>query len=204
MNTESTEFDLDIDAWSADWQSTEAEAEPATPLASIQSRVRRYTWSAAGSWLVGLTMVAGTTAMAWREREPSLIAAAVAVWVLVAVTAAIDLHYRRGTWRLAGETTRDYVELARRQLIARLRGIRYGWWLLGAETLFFMVWIPWVASTEPATRGAVMTRGFGLLAVLVVLFSIGLLVMRARADRELRGLERFRETMASQETTEAA
>lgn len=189
----------DIDTWSADWQSTDA--EPEVSFASIRRGFRGYTRSAVGGWLVGLTMVVVTTLMAWLDPDPTLIAAAVAVWAFVAAAVVFDLRYRRGTWRLAGESSHDYVELARRRLLARLRGIRFGWGLLAGETLFFFVWIPWVASADAATRGDVLVRGFSLLTVLVLAFSIGLAVMRRRAERELRGLERVRESMASLDLT---
>jgi len=189
--------DIELDRWSVDWQS--AEADTAISIDSIRRGFRRYTRSALGSWLVGLAMLLGSTVAAWRERELTLVAAAVAVWFFVAIAVAFDLHYRRGTWRLAGESTQDYVELARRQLVARLRGIRFGWALLGAETLFFAFWIPWVASREPATSDQVYLESFALLAILATAFAVGLTVMRRRAQGELERLEQARQTLASPE-----
>lgn len=185
---------IDIDSWSADWQSTGTEQE--TSLDSIRRGFRRYTWSAIGSWLVGLTMVVGTTAMGWREREAPLIAAAIAVWILVAAAVAFDLRYRRGTWRLAGESTRDYLELGRRQLIARLRGIRFGWGLLAAEVVFFSFWIPWVVGPASVGRSRALLESFGFLLALVVVFAIGLAAARRRARSELRRLDRIGAALA--------
>jgi hypothetical protein len=184
----------DIQSWSADWKAVEA--EPEISLETIRRGFRRYTWSAVGSWLVGGTMLVGTTALAWVKGEPTTIVAAAFVWAIIVAAATFDLRYRPGTWKLEGESTRDYLELARRQLEVRLRGIRFGWGILAVETLFFALWIPWVVGGRPGPHYEALLESYGFLAVFVGVFSIALVVVRRRAERELERLNSVRKKVA--------
>ncbi len=186
----------DFESWSADWQSVSEEAP--VSIQGIRRRVRRYTWYAALGWAINLVLLTVVTIFAWHDGRPPIIAGAIAVWGFVAVATVFDLRYRRGTWQASGDTTEDFVDLARRQVVAKLKGLRFGWYLLAGEALFFLFWIPWVVSGKPDSTPAKYLLAFGYMTAMLVAFGIGLswLIRRtkcrlARLDHVRRGLERL-------------
>lgn len=180
----------DFEHWAAEWRSTPS--EPSDPLPAIRARFRRYVALAVANWLIGLFMVVATTLLAWGSGRPELTAAAIFTWGFAILATTVDLIYRRGTWSATDRSIRDFLELARRRLVAQLRGIRFGFNLLALEVLFFCVWIPWTLSARSDAGVWDYLRAFGFLGAMVVVFTLGLGAMRKTRQRQLEQLDSVR------------
>ena len=180
----------DFENWAAEWRST----PPASgdPIPAIRARFRRYVALAVANWLIGLFMVVATTLLAWGSGRPELTAAAIFTWGFAILATTVDLIYRRGTWSATSRSIRDFLELARRRLVAQLRGIRFGFNLLALEVLFFCVWIPWALSGRADAGVWDYVRAFGFLGAMVVVFTLGLGAMYKTRRRQIEQLDRVR------------
>jgi hypothetical protein len=140
-----------------------------------------------GSLLFGVAFLAVYTMWVWRQPEPVTWVTSVAVWVFVIAAMLFEVVNRRDTWRPRDRSTRAFLELSQLQLVRRLRGFRFGWLLLGAETLFF---VPWIASTVAAAADGTPAPAeylgpYSLLAAMVGGVAVGLWGLTKRARREL-------------------
>jgi hypothetical protein len=120
-------------------------------------------------------------------------AAAVVVWVLVAAAVGFDLWNRRGTWRPADLSARAWTELAFRRLEARRRGVSFGWVLLAAEAVFFLIWLGWGLGRDGAEALRYLSA-YGFLAVWV---GLAALVLAWIGRRTARALERVAGELAA-------
>lgn len=191
MNVEQNDFEN----WGSDWRSGAPEAEVSIPR--IHRRVRRYAWLAIGNWLANLGLILAATLYAWYDGRPPIVAAAVAVWACLGVALLFELRFRRGTWRATGSSVEDFVDLARRQAIAKLKCLQFGWYLLAGEAIFFLFWIPWVLSGKSDAGAVHYLLAFGYLAAMLALFTAGLVWLIRRARRRIARFEAIRKSLNS-------
>jgi hypothetical protein len=123
--------DQDIDRWAADWR----EGAPAhADLADMARRERRQiaAWVAI-DWIVGAALL-GFAAWLWFDDGSPVMrfAAAGIVLLTIAALAFTTLNWR-GSFRGDRASAADFLALAVRRSRARLRYIRFGWWVLAAD-----------------------------------------------------------------------
>jgi hypothetical protein len=123
--------DPDIDRWTAAWG---AGPPIATDLARRARRERRWllAWIAA-DWIAGLGLI-GLAIWLWIADGSTTMRFAAAGIVLLTLAA---LAFTTRNWRgsLAGQdaSAAEFLALARRRSAARLRYVRFGWWVLAAD-----------------------------------------------------------------------
>ena len=138
---------------------------------------------------------------AWAVRqEPSRlrIGWAIGISVLVFVAAGYRLWMQRGTWRPESQSTRAFVELWHRRVVARIRLIRVAFYLIPAWLVFCAVLaaVNW-AALAPDVRAHPMdwVEALGIdVLVLPVLFW-WLFWYRRRKRAELQEVERILDEM---------
>lgn len=182
-----------------DWQTG---GEPPRIPSDVRRRVQRfslglYALTAAEILFLGALLVFFTR-LAWIRPEPVELVTAAMVWTLGLAAMGFTLQNRRGTWRPAGGSTRDFVELSHKRCVHRLRGVRFAWRLLAAEVLFFLPWIAWVIASNPeklARAPGIYFTSYGFLAAMVGVMAIGLEWYRRRTEREMREMEEILGTL---------
>jgi hypothetical protein len=134
MNT-----DLELDSWRRQWQ-----RQPVRGAEELKESVLRETRRAKLGLLapVAVTVVIGGWALfqAWRFPVPGAISLAISVWTCIAFAWAGSLWLARGTWRLRGETTAEFVALAIRRCESALRAVPFGITLYGLELAVMVLW----------------------------------------------------------------
>lgn len=170
--------------WRGD-ASREAEESLRRLGARVRRRARLLRWLAAGELATGALFVALAVHLLRRFGGSVgwVTFAALVAFVLAATSFA--WWNRRGLWRAAGKRPDDYLALEGRQLEARLRGVRFGFWLLAAEVAFFVVWIPW------ARPGDLLVR-YAFLLAWSAPFAAALYWLDRRTRGAARALERLR------------
>jgi hypothetical protein len=191
-----TEMHKEFGSWAEDWQSAGDDAVPSVD--EIRRQVRHHRWTAVGNIGVGLLFLVVFTAWAVLDPRPVLVAAAVAVWLFVIAAAGFDLWNRRSTWRTVEPSTREFVDLAGRQLSARLRELQFAWGLVAAETACF---IPWIAWTVGAREDATLLRyilSYAFLVIMVLGFALILVCVQRHTHRQLNGVRALQRSIADE------
>ena len=123
--------DQDIERWAADWR--EGAAAPAD-LARMARRERRQlaAWIAI-DWVVGAALLAFAAWLWFDDGSPVMRFAAAGIVVLTVVALAFTTMNWRGSFRGDRASAADFLALAVARSRARLRYIRFGWWVLAAD-----------------------------------------------------------------------
>lgn len=171
-------------------QGTGETASAARARTEARRRGRAQLLWLAAQIVVYATLAGLVTGWALHTPRPVAIVAAGATWLFVLAGLGGELVARRGLWRTAASSTRDFLDITARRCRARLRLLRLGTFLLLAQILFFVPWIAWVlAEREPSATPVDALLAYGWLA----LFGGGYLLYRwraaARIRRELEGTE---------------
>jgi hypothetical protein len=123
--------DPDIERWTAAWR----EGTPtATNLARGARRERRWllAWIAA-DWIAGLGLICFAIWLWIADGSTTMRFAAAGIVLLTLAALAFTTRNWRGS--LAGQdaSAAEFLALARRRSAARLRYVRFGWWVLAAD-----------------------------------------------------------------------
>jgi hypothetical protein len=175
--------DQDIDRWSADWR----EAAPAaSDLACMARRERRLlaTWIAF-DWAVGAGLSALAAWMWIAIGTPVMRFTAAGIAVLSVVVLAFTIHNWRGSFAADRSSAADFLAQALGRSRARLRYVRFGWWVLAAD----LVVIAGAIALEIRDEGAARVQGMLTMAALATAAAAGLLAWWSR--RERRRMERL-------------
>jgi hypothetical protein len=123
--------DRDIDRWSAEWRES---ALAPTDLARLARREARQlaTWIAL-DWIAGAGLLAFAAWLWFDDGTPVMRFAAAGIAVLTLVALAFTTLNWRGSFRGERASSADYLALALERSRARLRYIRFGWWVLAAD-----------------------------------------------------------------------
>jgi O-antigen/teichoic acid export membrane protein len=188
--------DRELDIWREQWRSA------AEPLPEIQRKIKwqnlRFMISnvAAAILLIAVLIFA-----MWAVRQhPSRlrIGWAVGISVLVFVSAGCRLWVQRGTWRAESQSTRAFVELRHRRLMARLRLIRMANYLLPAWLVFCaaLAAVNWnVIGPDVRAHPTEWLWVLGSIFLMVLASFLWLAWCRRRKLAELRRVERTLDEM---------
>lgn len=175
--------DPDLDRWTAEWQQG---APPAPDLARMARRERRLllAWIAA-DWLFGMAGFAFAAWLWFVLATPMARFAAAGIAVLIVAVLAFSVVNWRGM--LAGDraSSAEFLALASERCRARLRYIRFGWWVLAAD----VVVIAGSAALEVRDEGAARLPGIIALTAAVTAAAAGILWWWG--GRERRRMERL-------------
>jgi len=175
--------DQDIERWTAEWR---AGAPPAADLARMARRESRQigAWIAL-DWIAGVALLAFAAWLWFEDGSPVMRFAAAGIVVLtVAALAFSVINWRRS---FAGDraSAADFLALALARSRARLRYIRFGYWLLAAD----IVVIAGAAALEYRDEGFGRLPGM-LGTAAIVTFAVAV-VLFAWSRRERRRAERL-------------
>ena len=122
--------DQDIDRWAADWR------EGAAP-ADLARMARRERWQLAAwiaiDWAVGAALLAFAAWLWFDDGSPVMRFAAAGIVLLTVVALAFTTMNWRGSFRGDRASAADFLALAAARSRARLRYVRFGWWVLAAD-----------------------------------------------------------------------
>lgn len=169
--------DQELERWSAAWHQN---ATPLPDLALMARRERRLlsVWIAT-DWAVGVALL-GFAAWIWFAIGTPVMRFAAAGIVLLTVAA---LAFTTLNWRgsFAGEraSASDFLALAQRRSQARLRYIRFGWWVLAAD----LVVIAGAMLLEFRDEGAARLPAMLMMAALATAAAAAILFWWGRRER---------------------
>jgi hypothetical protein len=196
-----TGTDLELREWMDAWQAADAAPEPSAREALLRRAKRRSR---------GLVLLAASEAvlsagvlvfLAWLVRRspyPVDWALAAGLALLTVGALAFSLWNRRGVWRAPAETTAALLAFSLARARRRLRGLRAGWWLLGAELALFVpwIWLHLVEKTGAPPAGADLVWSYGFLAVWIGGAAAILAALVRWSRREIRHLEALRRELS--------
>lgn len=175
--------DPDLDRWTAEWQQG---AEPAADLVRMARRERRLllAWIAV-DWLFGAAGFAFAGWLWFAVDTPMARFAAAGIAALIVVVLAFTVVNWRGM--LAGDraSNADFLSLALARCRARLRYIRFGWWVLAADVVI----IAGAVALEVRDEGA--ARLPGIIALTAAVTAAAAVILWWWGGRERRRMERL-------------
>ena len=200
MTNKAMTNDRELDVWREQWSGV---ARPSPDFQrQVQKRIkvqdRRF-------WLGNLLAVAalvGTVILTVYQlsHQSSRLekGRAIGVVVLLFVAVTFRLWLMRGTWRAETQSTRAFVELWRRRVLSRIRGLQIG-------TCIAIGWLVFCAALAAANWSTVRLEFMGhptvylaMMLVIVVMLPViwlGVMWLRRRKVRELNELTRLLEEM---------
>lgn len=126
--------DLDIERWAGTWRS---DAKAATAdLARMARRERRLllAWFAI-DWVVGFGLFACAAWLWFVVDTPTTRFAAGGIVALTTVVLTFVTSNWRGSLAAQGSSAADFLAQSQRRSRARLRYVRFGWWVLVADLI---------------------------------------------------------------------
>lgn len=175
--------DQDIDRWSANWR----EAAPAaSDLARMAKRERLLlaTWIAL-DWVVGAGLIAFAAWMWIAIGTPVMRFSAAGIAALTVVALVFTTLNWRGSFAAERSSAADFLAQALGRSRARLRYLRFGWWVLAAD----LVVIAGAIALEIRDEG--MARVQGMLTMAVLATAVAASVLASWSRRERRRMERL-------------
>lgn len=195
--------DRELDLWREQWSSV------APPSPEFQRQVqKKIKVQNRRFWLGNLLAVAGVAGMlifaVLLSHQSSRIerGRAIGVFVLLSVAVTCRLWLMRGTWRAETQSTRAFVELWRRRVLSRIRGLQIGiylsiGWLVFCAALaganWATVWLEFMA--HPAAYVAMMV----VIGLMLPVIWFGTMWFRRRKVAELNEVTRLLEEMENNE-----
>ena len=154
--------DRELERWTAAWR---AGSPAATDLASKARRERTWLFAwIASDWIVGLALL-GVAAWLWIADGTAVMRFAAAGIVVLTVAA---LAFTTWNWRgsLADEqaSAAEFLALAERRSRARLRYVRFGWWVLAAD-LVIIAGAHWLMYVDEGARRLPAMIGMTIVAI---------------------------------------
>ena len=172
-----------------DWMTTwQAEAPLSEALReTVQRRVarsqRRWVIETVCETVVTVVGLAVTTTTAWLAATTIEWVAMVSLSIVIVAASWVSWRYRRGLWHPPASSTQAWLDFLERRAHLRLRATSAAVVLLVVEVAIFIPWV-WARATD-AWRSFF---GFTLLAAVTVAFTVGLVLERRAARRELAQL----------------
>lgn len=178
----------------ADWRGASAPTDASALHALVTRQRRRMILGVSAEVVVSVVFVTAAATMLLRAPGPASTLFALNVLVMLVVAWTSSLWSRRGTWRPLGETTADYLDLARLRCRRRLEALTYGWVMLVGQLVFVGAW----ALRGPGLSGGESRPGaLSLLpAAVVAIFVCAMLWIGRRTRQELADLESMAAALA--------
>lgn len=187
MNSELKELELLRAAWGE-----ENGTVPAALGRLVRRQGRRIRVVAVTGVMAAALFLGGSLWVAIRMESVEFVVLAIGVWILTVGATIVQLQSQAKVWTAESETTEEFLRLSVRRCESSLRGIRFGLWLLLAETVLLSGWHAWYWSSRAASPAA----GLWMFALAVpIAFLAGLLYLRSRRREELESLERIKRDM---------
>ena len=176
--------DRDIDRWAADWRDDPKSA--GADLARLARRERRilFAWIAM-DWIAGAGLLAFAAWLWFDDGSPVMRFAAGGIVALTIAALAFVTYNWRGSLAPDRASAADFLALAGRRSRARLRYIRFGWWILAAD----LVVIAGAALIEFRADGA--ARLPSMLGMAALATAAAALVLFTWGRRERRRVARL-------------
>jgi hypothetical protein len=126
--------DPDIERWANAWREDSQTA--AADLGRMARRERRvlYAWIAM-DWIVAAGLFACAAWLWFEAATPTTRFAAGGIVALTVIALAFSVNNWRGSLAADHASASDFLELAQRRSRARLRYVRFGWWVLVADLI---------------------------------------------------------------------
>lgn len=195
------EIDREWESWTVEWRAGGEALEPPAK-ADVRRKARFHTVGlallTAGEALFSIAALSFVTWWAWREPGGPTVAIALAVFLLLAVVWVYALWNRRGTWRPAIASTREFVEISRLRAQRKLRTIRWLPYFVLFEVLLAAPLAFWRSASDPeglARYQETWLPRFGLVALFLLVIWLGLAWWRRRVLSEIEELEELREAI---------
>lgn len=169
--------DQDIDRWSADWREG---LTAASDLARMAKRERRLlaAWIAF-DWLVGAGLIVFAVWMWFAIGTPVMRFAAAGIVALTVAALAFTTVNWRGSFAADRASAVDFLAQALERSRARLRYVRFGWWVLAAD----LVVIAGAVALEIRDEGMARIPGMLTMAALATLAAAGVLAWWGQRER---------------------
>ncbi|MGQ0384436.1 MAG: hypothetical protein ACT4UP_07150 [Gammaproteobacteria bacterium] len=169
--------DPDLDRWTAAWRQGTPDA---AGLAGKARRERRWllAWIA-GDWAAGVGLVGFAGWLWFADGSTTMRFAAAGIVVLVVAALAFTTLNWRGTLANERASAAEFLALAERRARARLRYVRFGWWVLAAD-LVVIAGACWFLYLE---EGAARLPKMAGMAVAAILAAAAILWWWSRRER---------------------
>lgn len=172
--------DLEWQQWERTWGTVGDDAPARWIRQMVERQSRLLRWIVAFEVVITVVMLAAT---AWVVRGLPALTAGMVLGAAILHSAVIwgfTLRNRAGIWTPLGQTTRDYLTLARERCRRERSAARFMLWLLLVEGLLFVVWL--------LVRDPVMQRPppFAFWWVPSALVVVGAVVWAVWVDRRAR------------------
>lgn len=171
-----------------DWRELPSPSDADTLRALVARQRRRMVIGVIADVAVSILFVSSAVTLLVRTPGASSVLLAANILVMLVAAWTFSIWSRRGTWRPLGETTAQYLELARARSRRQLQAIRFGALMMVTQLVIVGVWVLW----GPGLRGPTRTSGAMTIALpvaVVVAFTGAFSWARARARRELQELD---------------
>lgn len=189
------------DPWETLSSTWREEPAPETDLRDVvRARTRRATlrlWASVAVEVAIVTMVLALTVVTLEEGlTPYRTLLLAAVWATTIAALIFTVRNRRGTWRVSGDSTRDFLALAERRARGKLRTARFALWLLAAQLPVHLLLLGWRVSrwSDPGGLAAELLT----LAVVFGSYALWSLWFRRRALAELSWVTELRDVLAEE------
>jgi len=175
--------DQELERWTAAWRAGSA-AAPDLAVKARRERAWLFAWIAS-DWIVGIALL-GVAAWLWISDGTTVMRFAAAGIVVLTVAA---LAFTTWNWRgsLAEEqaSAAEFLALAERRSRARLRYVRFGWWVLAAD-LIIIAGAHWLMYVEEGAE-----RLPAMFGMTIVAFAAAAAVLTWWGRREQRRAQRL-------------
>jgi hypothetical protein len=136
------ERDQDLKSWAADWQAAPYNVESAEQIRHYVKRRSGLFWSfAVADFVIGglalpVLLYLGIATTSDVERMAMMSLASITI-----ATVMFGWWNRRGVLRSSATTIAEYVAISAERLRRMRTACRIGWLVLGAQVIFFTIWI---------------------------------------------------------------
>lgn len=130
-------IDAELETWRREWR------DRAEPLPELKKKIKRQNLQTIAAGIVLAACLVFSTVEALRSHSSFMSGFAIGLWFATVFAGGYAWWVRRGAWRPSAQTTLAYVELSHQRAVAKVRTLRFSFYLLLATTLLFAVFGAW-------------------------------------------------------------
>ena len=197
MNTD-TDWTALTNAWLYPPE-TDAREDPLGIRRRVQAAARRMTFAVLSEYAVAALLIALAVSTLASDDGLDAFVSGFAILGFTVVALQFSAHNRRGLWQPAGESTRDYLDLALERVRRREASVRFAWLLYALQVAFLIAWYPATWYLWPLEVWSLIEDTpfmLGMLAVFTACLAAWSTVVSRRNRSERRELERLRHEVA--------
>lgn len=187
MNTPS-----ELEVWRAVWKTPSAEksVKPFDLHSSYRRQERRLRIRYVSNAIFAVVLICLAALVLRSNPRLEVLIWALVVWITTLGATAFNVWNWRILWRAADQSVLDYAGAFRKQCLASLRTVRFGYSFLALQ---LAITVPWL--TLDLRHGLPLGRyafSMGFLALFSVAFVLSFRKTRSRALLDLKQIEEFR------------